>query len=743
MSRWKSKGGMLFVSGIVAAVAFSLPVYPSSWAKPPVVKILADDVRQQFQSDFAKGKSDKVKMEAEGKQAVLTLPGTEKKAVYTSPVIQSDIVFTDVGIHWINDSLDKKASKNLIRFEVRTSPDGENWTKWTRVQVGDDREGPDSKQNAETFGDLIYAGKASYAQYRVHLQKGQKLLPRVKDIKLTFINARDGKKVESKQSFWQVLFDAVDAAVDRPKIKTRAEWGADESLRYDANGNEVEPREYFNVTHLVVHHTGHDLAIITDPETGQKRQQTPEEALRADYYYHAKTKGWGDLAYNAVIGPDGTIYEGRKGKDGAENLLSDGVVGFHAYSFNKGTFGVSVMGNYDNKPLPRVMRNSLINLLSYEAKLWNINPTGTADFVRNYEYDDPNVPKVDYKVPTIQGHGLLPRAQTACPGAYIKPDLPNIRNDVALTIKARTNLKRVAGADRYGTSASISNEISALGNLSDTVVIARGDDFPDALSGGPLAAKSKSPILLTPTSTLKPDIQAEIQRRKPTNAVILGGTGAVSANVETQLKNLGVTNVTRIAGADRYVVSASIANQVTSGGTADTAIIASGLNFPDALAASSIAAQEGWPILLVKTDLIPTPIQQFIDNHPEIKNFYIVGGSGVVSDRVKTQLATKGTVTRIDGANRFATAVNVAKTFNMSASSLVFANGNGFPDALSGGPLAAYTASPVILTKPSVLPTEVQSYLTGKKGEFQKGYILGGEGVVYPEVERQIASYTP
>jgi hypothetical protein len=168
----------------------------------------------------------------------------------------------------------------------------------------------------------------------------------------------------------------------------------------------------------VIHHTD---TPNDDPD--------PAARVRAIYYYHAVVRGWGDIAYNAVIGSDGRIYEGRKGKDG--EVLTNGVVGGHAYSFNQHTFGVSLMGDYNLKSLPDNMRKSLIDLLSYVANLNGIDPTAVKDYVRDYQYSDPNVPKMDPKVPTITGHGLLPRATTDCPGEFNREDLVNLRNLVA------------------------------------------------------------------------------------------------------------------------------------------------------------------------------------------------------------------------------------------------------------------------------------------------------------------------
>lgn len=735
MRRRKSRLLMYLMAGIAAFVAFSLPVYPSSWAKPPAVKVMADNVRHQIWGDFAKGKSQNVKMELEGKQTVLTPKQTGQDAVYTSPVIRSSIVFTDVGVHWKNRAKNKIKAQSNTRIDVRFSSDGHHWSSWKEAEVDADMT-PGPGHSTETFSQLIYANNGRYFQYRVQMHSNKNVVPRIKDIQVTFINSRDGKKVESKKSFWDILFEKVHAAANKPDIVSRAEWGADESLRYNADGTEKWPREYHSVSHIFVHHTD---TPNNDPD--------PAARVRAIYYYHAVTKGWGDIAYNAIIGSDGRIYEGRKGQD--NDVLTNGVVGAGTYGFNKGGFSVSLMGEYQSTPLPANMRQALVKLLAYVASINNIDPTGKSDFVRDYEVTDPNIPKVDHDVPNIAGHRDSKYTPgTYCPGDYVYNDLPQIRQDVAAAIQEsniNTNLKRLDGANRYEVAVNVSNELENRGFSSDTILLARGDLYTDALSGGPLAAKSKSPILLTSTTSLPTSVQIEIQRRHPAKVVILGGTGSVSTNVEAQLRNLGVPadGITRIDGPNRFAVSASVAEQVVSGTPTNTAIIASGLTFPDALSASSIAAQKGMPILLVGTNSVPDPIMQFLNNHPEINQFVIVGGPATVSDTVKAQLETKGTVTRISGANRFEVGVNLAKYFNMSASSLVFARGdqNFFTDALSGGPLAGLTGSPILLTTPTKLPVEVETYLSENRGVFQKGYILGGTGSVSTDVAQKISGY--
>ncbi|MGA9172554.1 MAG: cell wall-binding repeat-containing protein, partial [Thermoactinomyces sp.] len=661
----------------------------------------------QLQSDF-NGKKQNIKMELEGKQAILTVGQADNTAVYTSPVIKSKIVFTDVGIHWKNRSKNKNLATQNTKIEIRFSEDGQKWSDWKEAEVSDDV-GPHPNQN-ETFSDLIYAGNGRYLQYRVHLTGTKKVKPRIKDIQVTFINSRDGQKVVTRKPFWEILFDKADAAMNKPDIVSRAEWGADESLRYK-DGVETWPREYHPVTHLFVHHTDTEN---NDPD--------PAARVRAIYYYHAVTKGWGDIAYNAIIGSDGRIYEGRKGKD--DEVLTNGVVGAGTYAFNYGGFSVSLMGNYQDTPLPKNMRDSLVKLLAYEASINHIDPLGKSDFVRDYPYNDPNVPKVDHDVPNIAGHRDSKYTPgTECPGNYVYNDLPNIRKDVQAAIDAANinpNLKRLDGANRYEVSSNVSKELSSLNIPSDTVILARGDLYTDALSGGPLAAKNNSPILLTSTNSLPTSVQLEIQSRKPNKVIILGGTGSVSTNVETQLHNLGITNIERIAGPNRFAVASSVADKVVTGETQTKAFIASGLTFPDALSASGIAGQNGMPILQVLTDSIPAETKAFISAHPEINEYIIVGGTGTVSDNVKAQLEQMGKqVVRIGGANRFEVGVNLANYFNVKPSSIVFARGDSFADALSGGPLAGLTQSPILLTMPSSLPTPVDNYLLAHQTEFQ------------------------
>ncbi|WP_144478329.1 cell wall-binding repeat-containing protein [Cytobacillus oceanisediminis] len=306
-------------------------------------------------------------------------------------------------------------------------------------------------------------------------------------------------------------------------------------------------------------------------------------------------------------------------------------------------------------------------------------------------------------------------------------------------------ISRIAGKDRYEVSAGVSKQLNKWHYNTGTVVIARGDMYPDALSGGPLAAVEGAPVLLTATNSLPAAIQNQIVNLGADRAIILGGTGSVSTNVEAQLKKLGVTDIERIGGKDRFVVSADTAERVAASYGSDTAIIASGMVFPDALSASTIAGTTGMPILLVKQDGITDPVQTFIKNNPQITNYIVVGGPATVKDSVVTkikQLRQGAYVERIGGKDRYEVAINVAKfgieNFGISMDTLTVVRGDIFPDALSGAPLANYHRGPILLTTSAKLEAKVNSFLQSYQAEIDNIHIVGGTGSVSTTAESQL-----
>ena len=259
-----------------------------------------------------------------------------------------------------------------------------------------------------------------------------------------------------------------------------------------------------------------------------------------------------------------------------------------------------------------------------------------------------------------------------------------------LKVQAAPTQVRIGGTDRYSTSIKISQSNFEQSNY---VILVQGEDFPDALSATPLAKKYNAPILLVKKTGLDIDLLNEISRLSVKNVIIIGGTGAVSSIVVQQLNNLNPNLIIkRFDGVDRYGTSAKIAEEI---GIINGVVIVSGENFPDALSIASIAAAKQMPILLVKAEEIPTPIQNFLDSNV-VGSFYVVGGNAVICDSTISKLNNKK---RISGNNRYETNLAVLSEFSsfLNLNYVYVASGENFPDALSGSVVASLSNSPIVI----------------------------------------------
>lgn len=292
--------------------------------------------------------------------------------------------------------------------------------------------------------------------------------------------------------------------------------------------------------------------------------------------------------------------------------------------------------------------------------------------------------------------------------------------DRALTLDASHWSNRLSGATRYETAVAISK---AGWSSASTVVIATGNDFPDALAGGPLAYQENAPILLTKGDSLHPAAAAEIRRLKPDNAILLGSSGALSATVAKQVQQL-VNNVERIGGKTRYETAAMIANDIES----DRAVVSNGQNFPDVLSVSPYAAKNGIPILLTRTANLPAETKTALTGK---KTTIVTGGTGAVSNEVMGQLPG---ATRYGGANRFETGKLINQNLPMGKQKAFIATGTNFPDALAGSALAAKKDAPILLTATNTIPSPTKSLLSS----YPAYTIFGSKGAVTPEVKFEV-----
>lgn len=262
---------------------------------------------------------------------------------------------------------------------------------------------------------------------------------------------------------------------------------------------------------------------------------------------------------------------------------------------------------------------------------------------------------------------------------------------------------RIGGVDRYEAALNVSRNHWGTGSA-DTVWIATGQTYPDALSAGPAAIVGHDPILLTPTATLPGSVKDEILRLGASKIVVVGGPASVSEQVLEQLTSV-VPDTTRITGTDRYEVSRNVADYAFSERIDLEIYVATGKKFPDALSAGAVAGSRNAPVLLVRGDgasldsaTTATVAALGVDG------FTIAGGPESVSPQIESQLAGIAPTDRASGANRFDVAVNLNLHAIGSSKYAYLASGTTFPDALSGGASAGGFAAPLYLSQADCVP---------------------------------------
>lgn len=317
--------------------------------------------------------------------------------------------------------------------------------------------------------------------------------------------------------------------------------------------------------------------------------------------------------------------------------------------------------------------------------------------------------------------------------------LPGLVSAVPASAAALFETERLQGADRYGTAADAA--LTAFPDGADTVVVASGEVFPDALAGSFVAGLESAPILLTRAGDLPDQTAAAIETLGATNVILLGGPARVSAAVQAELATLagGADNVRRIAGANRYGTAAMVAAESDETAADErVAFLATGETAADALAVGPLAYAAGIPILLTAPNGLPAETAAAMRDLG-IDRVVPIGGTAAISDAVLAALPQGVQVEeRLQGANRRATAVAVAnfavEELGFDETGVVIANGDSFADALSVAPLAGQSGFPLLLTAgPGNLGAEAQAYLTANQATLVNGFVAGGPAAVSTE----------
>ncbi len=373
----------------------------------------------------------------------------ETQREITAEIVTPKIPFTSLGLEW-NEYIPPQTRADIA---VRFLQDN-RWTEWNTIprDVDHKEEGEldlhaDGKQSA-----FLPTNRSTAYQYKITLTSNGSQTPTIKNIAATVLNAEDSPEIRRNiQYVSQITQDMV--AQERMSVISRAEWGADESIRvykgdllevpvYKMNEEYLEkfsdelqivkkattnekgellswPLEYpAKISKIIVHHTASTANL-----------QDPKKAIRDIYNWHAKGRGWGDIGYNYIIDPQGNVYEGRAG--------GEKVIGAHAGKANTGSIGISVMGNFETAEVSEKALVSLTRIISEKTKIHHIDPAGSSVFRGE-------------RMPNIIGHRDV--MSTSCPGKNLYDKLPLIaqlaRSAIKTTVQDATfNKQKKLGYD--------------------------------------------------------------------------------------------------------------------------------------------------------------------------------------------------------------------------------------------------------------------------------------------------------
>ncbi|WP_328523781.1 peptidoglycan recognition protein [Kribbella sp. NBC_00359] len=302
------------------------------------------------------------------------------------PSIQAETKpFSMVAITWSQSTWPQGTQP--VSAKVRVQRDG-SWTDWQALQVEDDH-GPDpsAPEGIERAGtDPLWVGNATGVQASAVTSSGTT----VSDAKVILIQpgVLDTDADEPRAS-GVIQPEASRAPYPMPAMVSRKRWGADERLRSHNGAACARPKYTTTVQAAFVHHTA--------DRNDYTRTQVPA-MVRAMYTYHVKSRGWCDLGYNFLVDRFGRAFEGRYG--GAQLP----VLGAHTAAFNSNSFGVAVIGNFENTAPPAAMLEMTARVIA-----WKLDA--------NYRSPHATIVLDGSRLHTVSGH--RDTKATACPGQQL------------------------------------------------------------------------------------------------------------------------------------------------------------------------------------------------------------------------------------------------------------------------------------------------------------------------------------
>lgn len=276
-----------------------------------------------------------------------------------------------------------------------------------------------------------------------------------------------------------------------------------------------------------------------------------------------------------------------------------------------------------------------------------------------------------------------------------------LASNVSMTNEYLPPIEVKSGINRYATAVELSKSSF---NSAETVVISNGYAIPDGLAATPIASYYKGPLLLVETSSIPSETQNEIKRLGAKNVIIVGGLTVVTQAVENQLRNIGITKITRLGGINRYETALQVAKYIDQNlYDVENLVIANGYGEADSMSIAPVSGRDKMPIILVESNSIPSNVNSWLKSE-DLNTAYLIGGESVLSNNILNQInsMTRQDISsnRLGGANRYDTNAKVIERFFGNIIDKVYiTEGLELADALTSGPVAAINNSPVIISE--------------------------------------------
>ncbi|HUH07228.1 MAG TPA: cell wall-binding repeat-containing protein [Egibacteraceae bacterium] len=603
--------------------------------------------------------------------------------------------------------------------EFRTSNDGKTWADWAEAHHSAD-EAPDpveaSGQMApqQLMSEPYWVERASWLQLRV-----QGAAP--EDVEVHLIDSAGlsrslaGKAADSISAAFRGAGQPAAATVGAPAIVTRAQWGADESIREGSPSHARRARVGF------VHHTAgtNDYSASSSPAI-----------VRGIYHYHVQSRGWSDIGYNLLVDRFGTVFEGRYGG------VDKAVIGAHAGGFNTGSFGVSLMGTFDGGAPPSAAMQALAEVLAWKFDVHHIDAGATVQVESLGSTRYAKGTKVNLS--TVSGHRDV--SLTACPGGSLYSLLPDLRRsvlDLASSMFIDPEVSPLADAvaeDDAAKPFTFSTRLRPSGSWNLKVSAPDGAIVHTAKGSGATAA-----------STWQPPAGADYGRY----TFAFSASGRRTAQGYFDLVKPLVDVLDRVGARSDPVSAAVDVSKLAFPEAAGTshAVLARSDVFADAMAGGPLAGADG-PVLLTARDALDSRVDAELERvlRPD-GTVFVLGGSAAISDAVVATLEQRWNVVRLGGRERTETAAAVAGAVleRSGKKTVLLARAGPDPispwaDALAGGAYGAANGLPVLLTDTDKLSAAAAAAL--KDLGITSTIVLGGEAAISAEVASAVPGPT-